>query len=226
MKLFALAAVLLLGAAPLHAQPAKTCARRPAIDTTRVVQDSGSAVYRGVERGMAEEVRAAARAAGVDRAEGLLVLHADSLNQTRIVPAEINFPVDVLRQIEPRLQALIAKLPEAPACPLLVRIDPAVQRPGRRERKPEILNQRELSRYLATWVLGDRRPAPSRLVLAGVVTRSGRGIAPEVVQSSGDPELDAFVLELFRMFKFRPASVDGSPVDAWMIIPVATQVRW
>ncbi|HEX8429922.1 MAG TPA: hypothetical protein VF625_01500 [Longimicrobium sp.] len=230
-KTFILAAAFLLLAAPLHAQPARTCARRPAAD--KAAEDSARAVQAAVRRAMAREVRVAARAAGIERAEGLLILRADSLNQTRIFPAEINFPVDVLREIEPRLQAEIAKLVLTPNCPLIARIDSASVEldsnrlaSGRGEQAPIIINRGEVLPYLEAWATGDRRPRRQRMVVAGLVTRSGRGIIPEIVESSGDPELDQFGLHLFRIFKFRPASVNGRTVDVWIVLPLGTDSRW
>jgi TonB family protein len=221
MKQFALAATLLLVAAPLHAQPGAACARRHAPAMSKAVQDSITAVNRAVERAMAEEIRLAARAAGIDHAEGLLILRADSLNQTRIFPAEINFPLDVLREIEPRLQAEVAKLPEAPVCPLLVRIDSARQGPSRGERRPVLINESEIRDYLEAWARG-KFNGRLQVVVSGIATRSGRGIVPEIVRSSGDAEMDQFALQLFRVFRFRPATLDGSPVDVWVTIPLTT----
>jgi TonB family protein len=233
MKLFGLAAALLLAAAPLHAQPARTCAPRPGTDTTKAVRDSTRAAYRAVERRLEEEVRAAARAAGVDPIEGLLIFRSDSLNRTRILPAEINFPVDVLREIEPRLQAEIAKVVLVPGCPFIVWLEPnsvpfdsASLARGARERAPVITNRGEIRGYLEAWARGDRQPARHQVVVAGIVTRSGRGIIPEIAQSSGDPELDQFALQLFRIFKFSPATVNGRPVHAWARIPLTTISGW
>jgi TonB family protein len=54
------------------------------------------------------------------------------------------------------------------------------------------------------------------------VTSEGKTANIAVKRSSGAPEMDAFAIQCVSAFRYRPAKVDGQPID----YPWTTDVNW
>lgn len=66
-----------------------------------------------------------------------------------------------------------------------------------------------------------RVDAAQGLVVLRVLVRADGSVAKiEVTESSGIPTLDAAALRAAPAWKFTPATSNGTPIDAWVIVPV------
>jgi protein TonB len=63
------------------------------------------------------------------------------------------------------------------------------------------------------------------VVLAVLVRSDGSAGEVRVKTTSGDQMLDAAAARAAGTWRFRPATQDGIPVEAWAIIPVRFVVR-
>ncbi len=62
--------------------------------------------------------------------------------------------------------------------------------------------------------------AQGLVVLRVLVRRDGSVAQAEVMRSSGVPALDAAALRSAATWNFTPATRDGTPIEAWVLIPV------
>jgi protein TonB len=84
---------------------------------------------------------------------------------------------------------------------------------------PVVLQTVELDRSLLTPEL--RVVAPQGRVVVRVLVRAdGTAARVEIATTSGHPGLDRAALERAASWRFRSATRDGVPIDAWAVIPV------
>jgi len=109
------------------------------------------------------------------------------------------------------LQAAAEPLPPPRISPPVL-LTPAATYPG--DGYVVVLDRTAVSPQMRT-VAAEGRVVVKVLVLAdGSVGRS------EVASSSGHPVLDQAALSASLGWRFRPATRDGRPIDAWVIVPV------
>lgn len=70
-----------------------------------------------------------------------------------------------------------------------------------------------------------RRGHEGRVVIAAHVTAGGRVDQTRVVTSSAHASLDAAARRAVRAARFRPALMDGEPVESWVNVPVRFALR-
>lgn len=226
---FVALAAALLAASPLHAQSAPEC-RPPEPRGSRAERaarrDSLAAAHGAARDAMIEGITSAVRAAGVAEPKGIVVVDVDSARKPYIHPLDINFPVEVLRSVAPRLLAQAASLPGVTlGCNgIYLRLDPVPlptsARDGDRIEAPAIRNRGELNAALESWSKRNRGSAGLTTVVEGYVTREGWPAHPRVLESSGVLAMDEEALRVFGMTRFQPASIRGVPVDIVVHMPI------
>ncbi|HEU4557426.1 MAG TPA: TonB family protein [Longimicrobium sp.] len=96
-----------------------------------------------------------------------------------------------------------------------------VDRPALAERGPVLINHHDIMRMMSE--VARRHPGRGP-VLTQYQTRilaDGTPDSPtiEVVRSSGNAALDAAVMQVLGRMRFRPATIDGTPVKSWVWMP-------
>jgi|GEM_PF-1932264 len=229
-----------LAAAPLHAQRerlASNCKRsrvraeerdrRSAADRER---DSTQARIR---RAIREDARAAARAAGVAAPEGMLlfVFERQSPGGAELRTWRSNVPEEVLPGIRERALPALAEWPgRGLSVVVSMRLDSAAPAPDSTpgflvECVPTLDNRPEISRRINEFasqnsdllVAQTSRPTVRVKML---LAREGEVAYAEIDQSSGQPRLDLYASQLVREMRFKPAAVNGRPVDVWVTLPL------
>ncbi|HYW09496.1 MAG TPA: energy transducer TonB [Longimicrobium sp.] len=225
--LAALAAAL-LAASPLHAQSAPECRRpepRGSRAERRASADSLRAAREAAQVAMIEGITSAVRAAGVAEPKGIVVVDVDSAGKPYIHPLDINFPVEVLQSVAPRLLAQAASVPGVTlGCNgVYLRLDPLplpTRARDRAEVRPRLKNVDELRAVMKSWDRHNRGAAGLTTVVEGYITREGYPAHPRVLDSSGVLAMDEAALAIFGMLRFHPASIGGVPVDVVVRLPI------
>jgi len=70
-----------------------------------------------------------------------------------------------------------------------------------------------------------RPPGEGKAVLAGVIERDGAMSSVRVLTSSGNRDFDASSAEAVRQWRFRPATIDGSPVRLYLHVTTSYHFR-
>jgi|GEM_PF-3786966 len=227
---FAALAAALLAASPLHAQSAPEC-RQPEPGGSRAERrasaDSLLAAWEAARAAMVEGITSAVRAAGVAEPKGIVVVDVDSARKPYIHPLDINFPVEVLQSVAPRLLAQAASIPGITlGCRgVYLRLDPlplpaGTRRRDRAEVMPRLANVDEIREVMKSWDRRNRGAAGLTTVVEGYITRDGYPAHPRVLESSGVLAMDEAALRIFEMLKFHPASIGGVPVDVVVALPI------
>ena len=182
---------------------------------------------------MREELRAILRAHGQPE-EGLLMVDVDSTRRGRLLFMEADIPDTTRAVILGHVAEYLQALPGDGSYQALVRMDatyPAVA-PGVRQCRPEVVSWIEFTDargevQLRHPAAGRHRNAPlqQQTVVLLVVTRDGHVAYAEVVGPSGDEYLDANAVEVAKLLRFDPASLDEVPVDVRIRFPVAFRIH-
>jgi TonB family protein len=230
-----------LAAAPLHAQSerlASNCKRsrvraeerdrRSAADRQR---DSARVLIHGA---ILEDARASARAAGVAAPEGMLLFVFDRQNPgaAELRALWSNVPAEVLPAIRERALPRLAEWPAREASVVIsMRLDSAAPAPDSTpgflvECVPELDNRKEVTRLLSDFASQNRdllagRATPPTTRMKMLVSREGEVAYAEIDRSSGQARLDLYAAQVARQMRFRPAAVNGRPVDVWVVLPVS-----
>jgi TonB family protein len=178
------------------------------------------------------QVRAALAAAGVGDPHGLLLfegLRASGELQVRVL--EGTFPDSALVHVYQTFNGHPETWP-ADALRMLVRVDPDAF-PGQpaigAEGMPEMQNIVEIAGAISRFVDAHPNLGPAGQTLTArvetVVSRGGDVVFAMVRESSGNAEVDRFAAETAMMMRFIPARADGTPVDAWVTVPIAVPAR-
>jgi TonB family protein len=176
---------------------------------------------------MVEGITSAVRAAGVAEPKGIVVVDVDSARKPYIHPLDINFPVEVLQSVAPRLLAQAASIPGVTlGCNgVYLRLDPlplptGARRRDRAEVMPRLANVDEIREVMKSWDRRNRGAAGLTTIVEGYITRDGYPAHPRVLESSGVLAMDEAALRIFEMLKFHPASIGGVPVDVVVALPI------
>jgi TonB family protein len=190
---------------------------------------------------LAEEVRGAARAAGVAQPLGLVLVRAARADDSlRVYTTGVNLPHATVVAALERRRARLAEWPDTTGRGPLVdlRLDGPVRedaRSGSVECSPAPLNPDFLAARLGR--LAElarrephyRRPTSVRDVVIGrreetllglLLGRDGVVEYAAIMRSSDDTAQDSAALAIARELRFRPASVDGVAIDFWVLVPV------
>lgn len=224
----ALAVVIALSA--LHA--AEAAAQQRAPERCSVVADTVAAPSPQQVREadeMRRELRAILRGHGQPE-QGLLMVDVDPTRRGRLLFMEADIPDTTRAAVLAHVAEYLQGLPGGGRYQALVRMDatyPAVV-PGVRQCRPEVVSWTEFSDavgevQLAHPAAGRHRGAPLRqqAVVLLVVTRDGHVAYAEVVATSGDEYLDTSAVEVAKLLRFDPASLDEVPIDVRIRFPLA-----
>ena len=228
------ALLVLLALGTLHATGAAAQQRAP--ERCTVVPDTAAAPSPQQVREadeMREQLRAILRAHG-QAEQGLLMVDVDSTRRGRLLFMEADIPDSTRAVVLAHVADYLQALPGGGSYQALVRMDatyPAVV-PGVRQCRPDVVSWAEFTEarsevQLAHPAAGRHRNAPLQqqaLVLL-VVTRDGNVAYAEVVGPSGDEYLDANAVEVAKLLRFDPASLDEVPVDVRIRFPVAFRIH-
>jgi TonB family protein len=174
-------------------------------------------------------VRAASET-GVTELRGLLLVTvAPDGREPMVRLLSANFPAAALNGSTDTLVANTLRLP--PRAPgrlaTVVRLDtlplPAPRADGRRrECPPRLRNEAEIRRELVRWTEnGPGRTERGELTMVGMlVDRDGRVRHVEVIRPSTSSLLNEFALQVAARATFDAASLDGSPRDVWVALPI------
>lgn len=234
-----------LAAAPLHAQserPASNC-KRPRIraDERAEERDRRSAADRQrdsaqvlIREAILEDARESARAAGVAAPEGMLLFVFDRQNPgaAELRAWRSNVPAEVVPGIRDRALPGLAEWPaREPSVVISMRLDSAAPAPDSTpgyqvECVPELDNRKEITRLLSDFASQNRdllagRVAPPTTRMKMLVSREGEVAYAEIDRSSGQSRMDLYAAQVVRQMRFRPAAVNGRPVDVWVVLPLS-----
>lgn len=216
------AALLALAALPavLHAQQAPRLPEQPC----RVLPDTTPAPTPQQVRER-EELRAAldsvARAHGVAAPTGILFVDVDSTRQGKVFFIDSNLPQPASDAATRRVAEYLSTLEHGRAYQALVRIDGGyvAPAPGKRSCTPVLANGDTLSALMQRVMeihpeAGKHDPpVTKRAVVRLVVNRDGGVSYAEVVQPTGDPNIDRYLEEIASRLRFLPARLDDVPYD-------------
>jgi len=216
------AALLALTALPaaLHAQTAPRLPEQPC----RVLPDTTPAPTPQQVRER-EELRASldsvARAHGVAAPTGILFVDVDSTRQGKVFFIDSNLPQPASDAATRRVAEYLSTLEGGRAYQALVRIDGAyvAPGPGKRSCTPTLANRDTLSALMQRVIeihpeAGKHdSPVTKRAVVRLVVNRNGGVSYAEVVQPTGDPNIDRYLEEIGLRLRFLPAKIDDVPYD-------------
>jgi TonB family protein len=227
LRTLALAAVLLAPTALEAQRPQPRCAVVP--DT--ILPPSEQQVRE------ADELREALRGILTSHGqplEGLLMVDVNADRRGRLLFMDADIPDTTRAAITHHVADYLRALPGGAAYQALIRMDaayPAVVA-GKRECAPELTSYSELSEAVSRVQLDHpaarrHRDAPlrQRLVLLLVVSREGHVAYADLVEPSGDDFLDGRAMEIAKILRFDPASLDEVPLDARLRLPLVFTVR-
>jgi TonB family protein len=173
-----------------------------------------------------EELRASldsvARAHGVAAPTGILFVDVDSTRQGKVFFIDSNLPQPASDAATRRVAEYLSTLEHGRAYQALVRIDGAyvAPAPGKRSCTPVLANGDTLSRLMQRVLeihpeagKHDDAPVAKRAVVRLVVNRAGGVSYAEVVQPTGDPNIDRYLEEIASRLRFLPARLDDVPYD-------------
>jgi TonB family protein len=187
------------------------------------VRENSLAASLAKEAVVMDEVRAAARAAGLDSVRGLL--YAVPELGVRLIGGNLPQPlVDSLSG--GLLEQAARRSATSPHAALLLRLDPLPLPPcgprPRRESLPRVLNDGEMTSVLRDLTIAGRRAFPDRgpAMLRMVLTREGEVASAQLVSSRSTVQLEEGVLEIARRVRYRPATLDQVPVDIVLFVPI------
>lgn len=235
-----LAAVTLLSARAADAQQAERdrC-------TTHLYRTAGAANGRSgataqqwtaTGDSLAAEVRAAARQAGIAQPTGLVVLAFNERDRSRpeISTPQSNVPERMVQQVLARHPELVAAAPagsevvffslDSIAAPMLAE-GTAVE-----ECRPAVANQerffREIDAIQRRAERSDQvQSGPTQVNLRILVSRDGSPAHVVVTRRSGWPALERMVVDAARSIRFHPATINGTPMEAWVELPIVLEIR-
>jgi hypothetical protein len=216
----ALAAVAVAQASRLPAQ-----APGPSPFTCGEVRENSLATSLARQDSALDEVRAAARVAGLDSARGLVYV-VPGLG-VRVIGG--NLPQPLVDSLSSGLleRAAARRTETDPYVALLMRLDPlplpACGPRPRRETLPRVLNDGEMRSVFRDLAIAGRRAFPDRgpAMLRMVLTREAEVASAQLVSRRSTVQLEEGVLEIARRVRYRPAALDGVPVDVVLWVPIS-----
>jgi TonB family protein len=108
-----------------------------------------------------------------------------------------------------------------------------VDRPRLHENQPQLLNRSAITQQLS-WAAAAQQQRVGRFPPGGYEARvrfrvladgtpQAQGVS--VTQSSGDVDVDREAVDVVQRMRFRPATVEGVPVNVWVELPIRFQVQ-
>jgi hypothetical protein len=221
-KLVLITALAVAAAAQASRLPAQ--APEPSPLVCGEARENSLAAVMAREDGALNEVRAAARVAGLDSVHGLLYV-VPGLG-VRVIGG--NLPQPVVDSLSSGLleRAAARRTQTNPYAALLLRLDPlplpACGPRPRRETLPRVLNDGEMPSVFRDLTIAGRRAFPDRgpAMLRMVLTREAEVASAQLVSERSTVQLEEGVLEIARRLRYRPAALDGVPVDVVLWVPV------
>lgn len=199
---------------------------------------SGTAARQWIAAGdsLAAEVRTAARQAGIAQPAGLVVLAFNGRDRSRpdVSTPQSNVPERTVRQVLARYPGLVAAAPaesdvvffslDSVAAPTLVE-GTAVE-----ECRPAPVNQERFLREIEAIQRRAERTdqvqsGPTQVNLRILVSRDGSPAHVTVVRRSGWPAVERMVVDAARWIRFDPATINGTPVEAWVELPIVLVIH-
>jgi TonB family protein len=93
--------------------------------------------------------------------------------------------------------------------------------PPRPDAKPAVTNQTEVSAALERLYQPLAAKGVSGLAnLCVFIDDAGEVKNVRLLTSTGNTDLDAVAIEVGRVFRFRPLTADGAPVQLWHVVPL------
>jgi TonB family protein len=184
-------------------------------------------VYRAFDAAMRTEADAEAAAAGAGAPRGFIRFQR-AKGGSAVTASGLHLNFDIRPEMYTRAAEALAGYPATDAFSTTLRLD-TLPKPaeGARVRSctPSITNARELTRLLSAELTANPDLVPYVEGHAGVLlrltaAREGEAIFPEVVRSSGVARLDDLAMQVAVQALFAPASVDGTPLDVPVTIPI------
>jgi TonB family protein len=218
-------------AAPAHAQAAGSlpanCVAAPseAEGRARMGQaalDSQQA-FHGIGRALEDELREAARAAGISEPAGIVLVERNNqrTGAGRVWSFRSNVPDALSRTVMARHAELLARWPGRVG-PINLRLDP-LEGPDSVtfECMPVLLNPEAFRRDLRRISTSSSTPGggTGRTVTLHVkmlVTREGEVAYAELERPSTHRDVNRELLQVMRRLRFTPASIQNVPMDVWV----------
>ncbi|HLM66879.1 MAG TPA: TonB family protein, partial [Longimicrobium sp.] len=204
--------------------------RRPAqLTAAETAAGERAALRRAVADSVESDVKAAALRAGIQAPAGLVLLEIQdrATGRAQIHLYESNVRESFVRDALARHAALLATLSPAENT-LHFRLEAVPMPSGDAvvvECQPRLTNPDRLSRDLQRFVQEEGGGIPGNTRLRMLVTREGEVVYAEVLPRSSRPALDRMLTRTARGLRFRPATLQGVPIDVWVEQPVAVHVQ-
>lgn len=221
--LLLLPAFVLLAAAPARAQGGRC---EPLSQRDAPGDAERRALRASIADSLRTEIEAAAREAGVAEPVGLLAIRIRdrSSGAAEVTPLESNVRGEVIQPVLARHAAMLARWPDREPW-LHVRLDgPHPAAGAQTECTPAVLNSaaflRELPRVLSRYGAEPSSPPRVRVAVRMLVSREGEVVFGVVTRRDAGGDIERGVLDLTRTLRFRPATLDGVPVDVWVEQPI------
>jgi TonB family protein len=167
-------------------------------------------------------------------AEGLLMVDVDSTRRGRLLFMDAEIPDTTRAAVLAHVAEYLQALPGGRGYQALIRMDatyPAVA-PGVRRCRPDLLTYGNLNDHVAEVERGhpaagrhQGNPLQQRMTLLLVVSREGHVAYAEVLDPTGDEYLDRHAVEIAKMLRFDPASLDEVPIDVRLRFPLGFRIR-
>lgn len=184
------------------------------------------ALFTALRDSIGTEVRETARAEGISTPTGLVLIE---LRNRRTGEAETSvFGSNVSQALAARAverrAAMLARMPRD-ASLLHIRLDPLPTDGTGAECLPELLNAREFAQRIQQMTRSlptapDEESARLSMRVRMLVNREGEVVFATLDRRSMRGDIDRQILEMARELRFRPARLDGVPVDTWVQQPV------
>jgi TonB family protein len=96
------------------------------------------------------------------------------------------------------------------------------------ERQPELRNRPEIADAMTRFVESHLNIGPIGATFTAMmrmaVSRTGQVVYSEIVEPSGNLDVDAFAVGLGRRMRFAPARVGSQAVDVWVALPITVRL--
>jgi hypothetical protein len=221
MRALLLLSLPALLATPVHAQRAADRCEPVALHD-RPGDAEKRALHAAIVDSLRTEIDAAARAAGVAEPVGIVVvqIYDRGTGAAEATTFQANVPDAAVTPIVAGRAALLARWPERSGS-LHVRLDgPHPPAEPQTECMPTPLNAGVFSRELSR-IFRDARPVAAReqMMVRMLVSREGEVIFATVT-GRGPGATTRAVVQAAHQLRFRPATIDGVPVDVWVDQPI------
>lgn len=236
MRPFAALAALALvaGAAPLQAQELPSHCKREVVREERPLRGRAAredSTRKAVRSAVLDDVRASARAAGLDAPRGIVLLVSDERRrQVEAYALDGDLPDSLAAEVGRRALPHLATYPGRGRVAMHLRLDsvatpPAVPGSRRVTCTPHLSNrlliQQRMQAFASSVSHVVTTATSGRAASIGaLLSRDGVVLHSEVMESSGDVRMDRFAADLAREMRFLPASMDGVTMDVWVVLPI------